>query len=364
MSFLTNLFSKKEITINTNEDFWKWFAANSKTFYAVIKSRKRFKEDFFDKLSQKLDELKVGYFCQTGMLNENTVELILTAEGTIKNMAFVEDLVADAPEIPGWKFTAHKPEMGIDRLAINARGYTFNKDNLSFYADEIVGCPDEISLVVAHNELTAENQKEISIGIYIFLDNYLGEIRSNTTIDDLRILPKSETTEELIPIEKLKSYLIWREKEFTEEYNNMVIDISEHQHVSMGATLSNGSPLLAAINTDLLKWDNKASHPWILKFEMSFNGSAHNGLPDSQTHKLLCEIEEEVELQFKDFNGHLYLGRETSEGVRTIYLACNEFRDCSRIAHKVVEQYKPFIDIIYDIYKDKYWQSLSQYGGY
>lgn len=361
MNLFKKLIGKKEFTINTNEEFWKWFLNNAKSFYTIVASRKRIEEDFFEKLSPKLDELKDGYFFLTGMLKEGTAELVLTADGVVKNLVFVEDLVAAAPVLEGWKFTAHKDEVDSLDLEINMNGYCFDKDNMSFYAEEDIESPDEISLIITHNDLSPDNYKDMAAGFCIFLDNCLGELRSVTAVDNIEFLPKNEINKELIPIEKLKSYLIWREKEFKEKYDNVTLDTSEHEYSLFEARLNNGNPLYATINTELLKWDNKASHPWMLKFELSYDGSGNDGLPDSQTLELLYAIEDDMLSELKDVEGYLNVGKEMSEGMRSVYFACNEFRLSSKLAHHIVEKHKHIINIEYDIYKDKYWQSLKHF---
>jgi hypothetical protein len=136
MSFLTSILNKKDEPIRTNNDFWTWFQKNEKTFFKVIEKHDNIEKDFFDKISPKLNELKEGFFYLTGMLDDKTVELILTADGTIKNIVFVEELVASAPQIPGWKFTASKPALNIENVQIDMHGLTFDKDTLSFYSNE------------------------------------------------------------------------------------------------------------------------------------------------------------------------------------------------------------------------------------
>jgi hypothetical protein len=42
-----------------------------------------------------------------------------------------------------------------------------------------------------------------------------------TTIDNLKIISKEEAQKELIPVEKLKAYLTWRQKEFIEKYEGV-----------------------------------------------------------------------------------------------------------------------------------------------
>jgi hypothetical protein len=176
MSFLKKIFTKKEAPVQSYADFWQWFQQHAQTFFNVVKNRSDIEKGFFDKLTPKLEELKDGFFFVTGMCDDNTAELILTAEGNTSNIVFTEELVAAAPVIPGWKFTALKPALDIKDVSIEMAGYRFNESKLSFYDNEPAAYPDEVDITVVHEDYTEENKIAISNGVYIFLDNYLGEL--------------------------------------------------------------------------------------------------------------------------------------------------------------------------------------------
>ncbi|MBL1411434.1 DUF695 domain-containing protein [Sphingobacterium faecale] len=361
MSFFKNIFGKKEEPIKNNVDFWNWFQANEKTFFNAIKSHKEIEERFFDKLSPKLSELKDGYYYQAWMYDDNTVELVLTADANAKNIVFVEELVAHAPKIDGWKFTALKPAMDIENVAISMGGYKFDRNNLFFYSNDYAAYPDEIDLCVIHNELTEDNMQEIVDGTYLFLDNYLGELDFLNNIDNLKIISRQEAEKELVPINKLKDFLTWRQKEFIEKYSGLRCNTENDTYASLEAVLKNGRPLFAIVNSTLLEWDGKASHPWILEVQINYNGDENNGLPEASTYELLNEFEEQIMLELKDFDGYLYIGRETADNSRQIYFACKDFRKPSRISHHLIKKYSDKLSIEYDIYKDKYWQSFERF---
>lgn len=361
MTFLKKIFNKADAPILSNEDFWNWFIKNERSFFNTVKNQSNIEENFFDKISPKLNELKEGFFYLTGMLDDNTVELVLTADGTIKNFIFVEQLVKAAPQLKGWKFIALKPPMEDDKFGIEMSGYKINTENIYFYSNDDPNQPDEIEITLVYKDLNDENRSAISNGIFIFLDNYLGEINFATLIDNVTIIGRDKVEKELIPVNKLKPFLIWREKEFVEKYEDAKINTEDHKHSIFKGESKNGKPLFAAINTELLAWNNKASHPWMLKFELFYDGSKNDGLPDSSIFDLLDTIEDEMISELKDVNGHLNIGRETAEDVRTVYFACNEFRESSRIAQQILEKHKRNLDMSYEIYKDKYWQSLAYY---
>lgn len=361
MNFLKNIFAKKEETIQTNDAFWTWFQTNEKTFFDTVKNGKNIEHNFFNKLSPKLDELKEGIYFLTGMANDSTAELILTPEAIIKNIAVVEDLVISAPSLPNWKFTALKPTLDIENVKIEMSGYKFESENISFYAIDNKNYPDEIDIVIVYHDYNEKNKSIITNGTFIFLDNYLGELNSVTIIDNARIISIEQAEQELIPISKLKDYLIWREKEFIEKYSGVRYNTKNDNYSSLEAQLDNDNYLIAIINTTLLEWDSKASHPWILSIKINYNGKNNNGMPDNKTYELLNIFEEEIMQELKDFDGYLNIGRQTADSERIIYFACKDFRKPSKILDALIKKYSDKLELSYDIFKDKYWQSLEKF---
>ncbi len=361
MSFLKNLFGKKEAPIESYNDFWDWFQRNEKSFFKVLKNDGDIQKDFLDKLSPKLGELREGYFFLAGMLNDDTAELILTADGNVKNLVFVEELVEAAPNITGWKFKAHKPAIDIENVSIRMGGYKFESENLSFYPNEYSEYPDEIAITIVHDDYNEENKNTIINGSYIFLDNYLGELDTATVIDEITIMGKDSAEKELIPISKLKAYINWRQKEFIEKHEGVRQNTQDDEHSILEFKLKNGTVLLAVVNTDLMQWDKKASHPWMATIEMKFDDD-FNGMPKDDTRVLLEQIEDEIVHELLDADGYLYIGRETGNNRREIYFACKDFRKPSKVLHDIVKQYSGKITISYNIYKDKYWQSFKRFA--
>ena len=361
MSLLKNLFGKKEEPpVKTYQDFWNWFKAHEKTFYSAVKSGKGIEKEFFSKLSPKLEELKDGFYYLAGMADDATAELVITPDGIIRNIVFAEELVAAAPPIPNWKFTALKPALGIES-GIRMANYTFDSGSLSFYAVEHENYPDEIDIVIVHHDFREEDRPVIIQGTYIFLDNYLGELNAATAIDDLTVVSKEKAEKELIPIARLKDYLHWREKEFVEKYSGARYNTDNDRYSSLEAELHNGRVLVAIVNSTLLGWDSKASHPWISVVEINYNGDNTNGMPDDETYELLNTLEEEILLELKDADGYLNIGRQTADNKREIYFACKDFRKPSKVLHEMTWKYSGKLDLSYEIYKDKYWQSFERF---
>jgi len=361
MGFLQSIFKKKEDPIHSYQDFWKWFEKNERAFYKVINEQGNVEKEFFDKLAPKLNQLKDGFWYLTGMYNDNTAELVITAEGTIKNIVFVEELIQAAPTIGRWKFTALKPALDIKNVSIEMAGFKFNDDNLHFYANEHPDKPDEIDITIVHDDCNEEDKGPITNGVYIFLDNFLGELDFAVNVDNIKVVGRDKAEKDLIAIEKLKDYLKWRQKEFIEKYDEVRHDTDNDECSIMEAQLESGNVLIAVINTDLLQWDGKASHPWILFIKIPYDGSSNNGMPNHDMYKLLDEVQNSISEELKGYDGVLSIGRQTENNLREIYFACKDFRKPSKVLHKIQGYYVGQFEISYDIYKDKYWESFSRF---
>jgi hypothetical protein len=154
MKFLTSILRKKDEPVQSYAGFWNLFQKHEGSFYKVVKEGGNIEKKFFNKLSPKLSELKDGFFYLTGMYDDHTVELVLTADGTVKDFVFVEELVEAAPRIDGWRFTALKPALPIEDVGIKMAGYTFSSATMWFYPTTHADYPDEIDITIVHESLT------------------------------------------------------------------------------------------------------------------------------------------------------------------------------------------------------------------
>ena len=364
MNLLNKFFGKADGPVNSYADFWGWFIKNEKAFFQIVKDGENIQEEFFDKLSPKLNQLRNDLFYLTGMLDEDTAELMITPEGEIKNIVFVEDFINTAPVIPGWKFTALKPSLDIKDVNIEMGDHVFSNDNIRFYSNDIPDLPDEIDIVLVHDDFNEDNSDLITNGCYIFLDHLLGELNFVSIIDNVKVVGPKDAKEDLIPIDKLNDFLIWRQKEFIEKYESVRHNTENDNYSILEAKLESDNAIIAVINTDLLEWDGKASHPWILHINVKYDGSKNGGMPDDETYEALNDLENVILQDLKDFDGYLNIGRQTAENIREIYFACKEFRKPSLVIDQISTENADKFEISFEIYKDKYWQSFNRFIKY
>ncbi|WP_291728196.1 DUF695 domain-containing protein [Bernardetia sp.] len=299
------------------------------------------------------------------MSDEETVELILTADANLSNIVFIEDCITQAPKLEGWDFKALKPASDIKDIVIEIGGNTFDEKSLYFYPTDNKDYPDEIEITVVCDDFEEKEKGKVTSGVYLFLENCLGELRFATTIDILNIETKQETIgKELIPIEKLKSYLIWREKEYREKYGEIEESTEKDNYSLLKGELPNGKPLFAIINTTALEWEKKSSCPFITVLYIDYseaNENLESGLPTTPVADNLDQIEDQVWEILRSKKGHLSIGRETADNTRKIYFASSEFRYISKVVYDVIEKYQDKFEMSYEIYMDKYWQSFERF---
>lgn len=344
------------------QQFWNWFTKHQEKFHQILKEggTDKVTSEFFEPLGEELEKICDGIYYLSGMYDENTAELILTPEAVIKNIAIVEELVKQAPALPNWRFTALKPEMTLEN-GIQTENLKFDKDNLFFYDNSTTdNAPDLIDLALVYADYKEELKDEITMGTFLYLDNYLGELRSVTSIDYASIVAPADAEKELIPIHKLKDYLIWREKEFVEKYSAISYSQENDEYGSFEYELEDGTPIIAIMDATLLRWDEKQSHSWMLEIKFNYTGQ-ESGMPTQEEYEALNDLEDQLATLLKDKDGYLNIGRETGAGVKQMYIACKEFRKASLIMHNFKKSHQDQFDIDFTISNDKYWLTLRGY---
>lgn len=361
MNFLKNIFGSSTKKISSNKEFWEWFVQHQDKFAEAIRSNNNIENLFIAPVNARLNELRDGYSFLAGCEKDGTLELIITPDGIAKNVVFCEELVEAAPPIAGWKFLALKRELDISNVNVEMGGFAFSKETMFFYPLTIAGKPDFIEICIVHKQYDKKKHDLFFSGSCIFLDNYLGELHFLTTVDNLRVEGLDNNGPELVPIDKLKDYLLWREKEFIEKYSGVRRNTDNDAHSTFEAELPNGTPYIAVINTDAIKWDSVASHPWILQIETAYDGSKNNGLPDEATYEKLNQLEEALLSRLQDKDGYINVGRETGDNSRLTYFACKEFRRPALVTDDVFNKFRSTLNIKFDLFKDKYWQTFDRF---
>lgn len=168
------------------QNFWYWFLKHEKEFFETLQNNINIDFNFFNKITPKLNEIHSGIYVQTRLLDKQTIELILTPFSIIRNIYIIEELIHNAPQIKGWKFTALKPP--FENAHINYGNLEFISNKLKFYPNEHENYPDMIDLTIVYDDFEEDKITYIMRGLYMFLNSFLGELNCLTLIDDVRVV--------------------------------------------------------------------------------------------------------------------------------------------------------------------------------
>ena len=341
--------------------FWDWFAENSDEFFQIIQSHDQVEERLITKLGAQLNALHPSLYFLVGLEDDGKAHLYITPEGVVQHVAYAEKMVAAAPELPNWTFKALKPGTKKLEFEIRTEGLTFGKNNLQFYPIVNPNFPDKIDLMFVYDSFHPESYQEILNGTFLFLDSFLGEEVMINTVDHIEVRGPGADIEELIPLEKLPDYLNWREKEFVEKYQEITYDPTDDSYTGFEGTTQEDMPIISTINTTVLNWDHKASHPWILVIMNEYIPANESGFPDADNFDLMVSVEEKIEERLMQRPGFIFLGTETVNGIREAFFACRDFRYASEVMDEFIEAYADKLNMRMEFFKDRYWQSFEKY---
>ena len=357
-SFTTNNFADKHNT------FWQLFIVQSDNFFSIIKSNEDVEEAFFEVLTDMLEKLYEGIFFLVGMESEDVAELIFTPIGSPKNVLLVEELVASAPKLTNWHFQALKPANPNLDFEIKFDNLIFSKHNIKFYPILHSQYPDEIDLMFVYDNFHEEAHEEIFSGIFLFLENYLGEEIMIESIDNIQVEGLNKSNKEFIPIYKLQDYLIWREKEFVEKNQQIKYNSQDDHFLTFEGIIDENVPIVSCVKKNVMHWEYKTSHPWILSIVMRLmdeTNSFDKNYLDKEKN-VINKIQRDFDKLLPENKGYIYVGWHKIEGIIEIFYACQEYRKPSAAMREIEANYTDNINLRYDIFKDKYWRIFEWYA--
>ena len=365
MKFIKNIFSKKEEKESTSKsqitivEFWNWFMENQSRFHKAVKEQNNIQFEFINPVFNKLNQIREGAFLLIGMMDENKAEIVFTAEGNLLNFPYISEIVDSSPKLENPQFTAFKPSMDFPDFGINMGPKSFSTDNIKFYTNIDSNYPDQIDIRLVFTEEYGEEEKALTEhGIFIFGENYIGELKLATQVDRISVEHQIDTSEDLNPITKLNEYINWREKEFEEKYIGTVHNSDESNYSSLEWEKGDKG-IVGVVNSDLIRWDKKASHPWIMVITIEFDENENNGMPNQEALQTYYQFEDKLRELLPDKEGYIHVAQTTGLGKREIYYANKDFVK----PIKILDQMKDKVNFKYsiEVFKDKYWQSMKHF---
>jgi len=348
--------------INTYKDFWDWFKSNNNSLHKQVNNNFTNNNGSTQNsvINSKVGELNMGLEVFAKMYDDKTAWLTFSANLDIRYMVFAEEIISSAPTIPGWKFSAHRTPFGpMNLFNLVIEGFNYNLDNMWFFPNNDSNYPDKIDITIVHEDYNEKNKSKIIDGASAFIDIYIGELNYISLIDKLTYTSKDNNQKNLLPLKKLKPYLTKKQKKLDKKYKGVRYDSTFDGFKSYDAISPNDEPMKVFFNPNVISWDQKASHPWIIEILLRFDGDKHNGLPDEKTIQLFDKIEDDITIKLNETDGYLKIGSITGLNMRAIHFVCIDFRKPSKLLHEIKNQNNSLIDIDFNVIKDKYWENLN-----
>jgi hypothetical protein len=361
MSLLDTIFNKPKPKYQA-ADFWKWLLKNKTRLDQLKTAIEQDAHQLLDEVIEELSQFNPWLKAVCGNYDDDTIELIITADGDIALFTKVQELIAAAPHLPGWRFTAHKPAVGLSNMGIRMYGKVFDESTLHFYPIEEPEYPDEVILVFTHPDYLPADHEDFQTAINMFVQNGIGELKAATLIDDMDYGSEPEDKTELIPIAKLDSYLLWREKEFVEKYQAGPIEkVPELYNVIEGQD-EDGNVMIAIVNTAYENWSYKPAYQWLLSVSMEYE-AAENGLPPEKMLAAMQLEEEQVIKMLVSQSEAIYVSSKTFKGARTACFYTRSYELPCQLMHKWADEHPNSVISGFFVEKDKYWRCLEEFWG-
>ncbi|TVZ60379.1 hypothetical protein NA63_2932 [Flavobacteriaceae bacterium MAR_2010_105] len=199
-------------------DFWSWFQECHQELYNLHKFDYDLQIYYYLELNAKLEEYNkdIGFIIK--FPESEKAELVITADGNPDGVLYVRNLIAAAPRLPNWNFTAFvQPMIDVEKCS-QGNDIPYEFDGLTIKASDLKWLPFE------HHEATDKwslmiyimgyKQLMKDIGptlleeyIFIILQDLLGEFIVYKRIERVYYDDLLFNQFELLPIHELPEYL-------------------------------------------------------------------------------------------------------------------------------------------------------------
>jgi hypothetical protein len=188
------------------ETFWTWFKDNEKRL-------RKFEENPDKYLTEVLTQTKkiqAGLAIEFEPPKDGVINMTVSADGDKNIFSVVQNIVAKAPTVEGWKFIAFRQRMNLEQvkgMKLKAEDHELDPQKMKFFP-MVNG--DTLDLIIYAKGVTEENYNQIAYGGLLLLDNILGEYDCVTKVRsyDFHNMPtKKEELDELLPLLDLAAYV-------------------------------------------------------------------------------------------------------------------------------------------------------------
>jgi len=189
------------------QEFWSWFQSHRENFDELADPN----APFWDTTLSRLQRLHERLRFEVSHRGTEEREFIITVEGHVPAFPLVETIVAQAPQISGWRFIALKPPMGFD-FTTTYEGIRFEPLRMWFLPLTSSASVADLGLRIGIPNFNPAIERQTSNAIAVILDSGLGERAAALDIQYLEVseLPDNPESEGYLELQQLPDFIEWR----------------------------------------------------------------------------------------------------------------------------------------------------------
>lgn len=206
----------------TPHEFWSWFNENRFRYLFINDEAMEERDQALEDLANQLAEYQSGlFFLIGGQADREEQDLIITSDGQRNLFPMVKELCDAAPKIEKWRVVAFKPALGPD-IQLEYRDILFDPRQLWFIPLVHPDHPEYTGIRIGMQDYTPERENDFMGGLYLLLDNFLGEESFTLDVNYVECceLPEFPEEEGFHPLSELPSYIRWKQNENGERISN------------------------------------------------------------------------------------------------------------------------------------------------
>ena len=345
------------------KDFWDWFVKHERRFVQMLnidhQADNEFKSIFMSRLTEVWKECAF-YIMKR---EKGVYEITFNISNQLRRVVTVEELIAAAPVLENWIFSAFTKPVEAAEYKCTVGNFSFDSSEVYFFSTQHAERPDMVDIAVVHKNYDKVYHEQAQGACIKFIQHLVGELEMLTQLDRLQIRPAAAGDPELIPLAKLPAFLRWRETEFVEKYKGVVYnkkgDPEDKYLMLESAPTSTGLVSIATVDRYAICWNETASYPWILTVTLSFEKKEDE--PEKTTEAAINVFQQALKRTVDGYEEYLFLSHDYYNDVVTTYIACNEFREISKITEDLLREFDEQFTLGYAIHLDKYWSVVDAY---
>jgi len=182
--------------------FWNWFELNKSAFENIDSTNQ---DEKLDLILSHLDLIAEDLTVEVSDVYNGERNLVISPEGNISKFKVVKEIIALAPNIKGWTFTAFRQPVNED--------FTLRYDDVIFKPSEMLFSPvieaNKLDLIIYSKNVNNRNIDKIRKYGVIAVENILGEYDFVTKVHSLefRDIEDAKDTSQLRPAKHLKAFV-------------------------------------------------------------------------------------------------------------------------------------------------------------